>query len=434
MTLETEYNQKKAAAAIEVLRHIQERSDIVVPIAVGEPRTLVEALPTYSGLEGNRLYQMLSLGPVINIEQDRLKIVSMFLSGKERKAFREGKIDLLPNHFSDVPALLKEIVRNPVVMAQSSPMDENGYFSLGTNADYVMSLISAGATVLLEVNKQMPYTYGENHIHLTQVERFLESDRILPTAPQIPTRPADKKIGSICADLIEDGSVIQIGFGAIPNAIMDDLHTHRHLTIHTEMIPDKIVDLIESGAVTNEHNPFSPGCMTATFAYGSKKLYSFMNHNKKVQLLPVEKTNDSYQLAAIDQLITINAALEVDLLGQCNAEVISGTYYSSTGGQSDFGIGARRANRGRGIICLHASAKDGMISKIVPRLSEGAVVTTSKNDVDYVVTEYGVAKLRGKTIYERSTALIAIAHPHFRKELKEEAQRMGLLPQLKNGS
>ncbi|WP_078391758.1 acetyl-CoA hydrolase/transferase family protein [Shouchella patagoniensis] len=427
-TLETEYNQKKAATAIDVLRHIKKESDIVVPIAVGEPRTLIEALPTYTGLEGNRLYQMLSLWPVITIEQDRLRIISMFLGSEERKAFREGKLDLLPNHFSDVPALLKEIVRSPVVMAQSSPMDEQGYFSLGTNADYVMSLISSGATVLLEVNNQMPYTYGENHIHLTQVMSFFESDCALPTAPPMPSRASDKKIGSFCADLIEDGSVIQIGFGAIPNAIMDDLHNHRHLTIHTEMIPDKIVDLIESGAVTNEHNPFSPGCMTATFAYGSKKLYSFMNQNEKVHLLPVERTNDSYQLSKIEQLITINAALEVDLLGQCNAEVISGKYYSSTGGQSDFGIGARKASRGRGIICLHASAKDGTISKIVPRLSEGAVVTTSKNDVDYVVTEYGVAKLRGKTVSERTTALIAIAHPQFREELKQEAERMGFLP------
>ncbi|GAF19421.1 4-hydroxybutyrate coenzyme A transferase [Bacillus sp. JCM 19046] len=257
----------------------------------------------------------------------------MFLTGHERVAFQAGKIDLLPNHFSDVPHILEEILREPTIMIQTSKMNEEGYFSLGTNADYTMTVIENGAKIIAEVNEQMPFTDGENLIHLKDIEGFIETNRPLPTTPDIPLRPADKKIGRLCAHLIEDGSTIQIGFGSIPNAIMDDLHEHKELTVHTEMIPDKIVDLMESGAVTNQNNVFAPGCLTATFAYGSNRLYSFMNENPLIKMMPVKDTNDSRKLAAIPKLVTINAAIEVDLYGQCNAETVSGSYYSSTGGQ-----------------------------------------------------------------------------------------------------
>ncbi|GAF13584.1 4-hydroxybutyrate coenzyme A transferase [Bacillus sp. JCM 19045] len=422
------YEKKKVETAFKLINQIKPETDIVVPIAVGEPRTLVETLPEHQGLKGNRLFQMLSLGPVLDIEKERLQIVSMFLTGHERVAFQAGKIDLLPNHFSDVPHILEEILREPTIMIQTSKMNEEGYFSLGTNADYTMTVIENGAKIIAEVNEQMPFTDGENLIHLKDIEGFIETNRPLPTTPDIPLRPADKKIGRLCAHLIEDGSTIQIGFGSIPNAIMDDLHEHKELTVHTEMIPDKIVDLMESGAVTNQNNVFAPGCLTATFAYGSNRLYSFMNENPLIKMMPVKDTNDSRKLAAIPKLVTINAAIEVDLYGQCNAETVSGSYYSSTGGQADFGIGARMNKEAKGIICLHASAKGGAISKIVPKLSAGAVVTTSKNDVDYVVTEFGVAKLRGKTVHERAKALIAIAHPDFREQLEEDARSAALLP------
>lgn len=428
MELTSLYKSKKFETVLNLITQIKTNTDIVVPIAVGEPRTLVEALPEHQGLSGNRLFQMLSLAPVLEIEKERLQIISMFLTGHERVAFKAGKIDLLPNHFSDVPHILDEILREPTMMIQTSKMNEEGFFSLGTNADYTMTVIENGARIIAEVNEQMPFTNGENLIHLSEIEGFIETNRPLPTTPDIPLREADKKIGRLCADLIEDGSTIQIGFGSIPNAIMDDLHEHKDLTVHTEMIPDKIVDLMDSGAVTNKNNLFAPGCLTATFAYGSDRLYSFMNENPLIKMLPVKDTNDSRKLADIPKLVTINAAIEVDLFGQCNAETVSGTYFSSTGGQGDFGIGARMNKQAKGIICLHSSAKGGTISKIVPKLSAGAVVTTSKNDVDYVVTDYGVAKLRGKTIHERAKALIAIAHPDFRDELEKEARLASLLP------
>lgn len=427
MNGEEGYREKKVLNALEAVSVIRPNEDIIVPIAVGEPQALVRALAEHEGLEGNRLYQMLSLHPVLKIDPKKVKIISMFLNNDERRAFNEKEIDLLPNHFSDLTALLMEITRDVVIMATVSPMDEDGYFSLGTNCDYIAPLLPLAKRVILEVNDHMPRTYGENRIHISNVERFFENHQPLPETPEIPLREADKIIGKTVADLIQDGDTLQIGFGAIPNAIMNFLTNHRNLTIYTEMIPDKVVDLFESGAITNANNPLKPGCMTATFAFGTKRLYDFINNNELVQMLPVDQTNDSRVIASIRQLVTINATIEVDLLGQCNSESIGGKYYSSTGGQSDFGIGARMAPDSKGIICLHSTVKNGTISKIVPRLAHGSVISTSKNDVDYIVTEYGIAKLRGKTVHERVEALIEIAHPKFRNELRQQAIEMKYL-------
>lgn len=424
MNVQQEYQQKKAVSALDAISVIKPYEDIVVPLAVGEPPALVNALAEHKGLKGNRLFQMLSLRPVLQIDPEKVKIISMFLNKDERRAFHEREIDLLPNHFSDLPAILKEITRDVVIMATVSPMDEEGYFTLGTNCDYISPLLPRAKRIILEVNEQMPRTCGDNRIHLTQVEQLVENHVPLPQTPEIPLREEDRIIGKKVAELIQDGDTLQIGFGAIPNAIMNFLTGHRDLTIFTEMIPDKVVDLFESGAITNAANPLHPGSMTATFAFGTKRLYDFMNNNEHVQMLPVDQTNDTRIMASIDQLVTINATIEVDFLGQCNSESIGGRYYSSTGGQGDFGIGARMSKNSRGIICLLSTAKNGTISKIVPTLAKGSVVSTSKNDVDYVVTEYGVARLRGKTIRERVEALIEVAHPTFRDELRQQAEEM----------
>ncbi|MDV2885662.1 4-hydroxybutyrate CoA-transferase [Alkalihalophilus pseudofirmus] len=427
MSVHELYKQKKAATSLEAVSIIQPREDIIVPLAVGEPPGLVLALAEHNGLEGNRLFQMLSLYPVLSVDPSKVKIVSMFLNKDERRAFYDKEVDLLPNHFSDLPQILKETTHDRVIMAAVSPMDEDGYFSLGTNCDYVAPLLKDAKRIILEVNENMPRTFGQNHIHIDQVDAFIENHVELPVTPDIPLRPEDEIIGKTVADLIQNGDTLQIGFGAIPNAIMNFLKDHRDLTIFTEMIPDKVVDLFESGAVSNLSNPLHKGSMTATFAFGTKRLYDFMDQNKQVQMYPVDETNDSCLIAKINQLVTINATIEVDLIGQCNSESIGGRYYSSTGGQGDFGIGARMSKGGKGIICLHSTTKGGTISKIVPTLATGSVVTTSKNDVDYIVTEYGVAKLRGKTIRERTQALIDIAHPNFRDELTEKAKDMGYL-------
>jgi acyl-CoA hydrolase len=417
--------RKRIDSAQEAVLLIKPNEDIIVPLAVGEPPALMSALPSHKTLKGNRLFQMLSLRPVIDVEPSKLKIISMFLNKDERRGFYEKELDLLPNHFSDVPSILEEMAKEIVIMATVSPMDNDGYFSLGTNCDYIYPLIKKAKKIIFEVNNEMPYTFGENRVHLTEIDGFIENHVSLPVTPDIPIREEDKIIGETVAQMINNGDTLQIGFGAIPNAIMNYLKDHRDLTIFTEMIPDKVVELFEAGAISNSNNPLQKGSMTATFAFGTKKLYDFMHNNKQVQMFPVNKTNDSRVISQIEQLVTINATIEVDFLGQCNSESIGGRSYSSTGGQGDFGIGARMARSGKGIICLHSTAKNGTISKIVPTLAKGSVVTTSKNDVDYIVTEYGVAKLRGKTIRERVEALIQIAHPNFRAELKLEAEKMG---------
>ena len=427
MNYQSLYNEKLQTAE-EAVQHIQPGTDLVTPISSAEPDALMRQLESYEGLDGNRLYMMLSAREIIDVDPDKLKIISMFMGATERKAFKEGRIDLLPNHFSDVPRILRQEMRKPVVMTVVSPMDENGYFSMGTNADHTISMAKEADTILVEVNEHMPRTYGENQIHISEVTAIVEHHQPLPEAPQsIRQSDKDKMIGDHVASLIKNGDTLQLGFGSIPNAIIDNLKDYRNLTIHTEMIPEKIIELFKSGAVTNENNPFKKGKMTATFAYGSKELYDFMHENEDIYMLPVSETNDACRLREISDLVTVNASVEVDFMGQVNAEKIGDTYFSSTGGQSDFQLASHLSENGRGVICLHSTAKNGEISKIVPTLQPGMPVTTHKNDVDYIVTEYGIARLRGKTIRERTKALIDIAHPNFREQLTHDAEGLGYL-------
>lgn len=419
--------KEKLTAADSAVRLIEPGDDIIVPLSAGEPPALIDALPGHDGLRGNRLFQMLSLRPAIEVPPERLRLVSLFLGAGDRPGFHSGLLDLLPNHFSDLPRLLAEFTNNRVIMATVSPMDDEGYFSLGTNCDYTAGLVPSAKRVLLEVNEHMPRTFGLHRIHISQVDALIENNVPLPELGDPTITENDIKIGRSIADIIRDGDTLQIGFGAIPNAVMDFLNHHKNLGVYTEMLPDKVVDLFEAGVITNQNKPahLYPGQMTTTFALGSRRLYDFMHENKNLLMLPVDQTNDVRNIAAIDQMVSINATVEVDFLGQCNSETVGGRYYSSSGGQSDFAKGVRMAKAGRGIICLHATAKQGTISKIVPTLPAGAAVTTSKNDVDMIVTEWGVAQLKGKPIRERTRALIGIAHPAFRDELEFAAKKMG---------
>ncbi|KIL78989.1 acetyl-CoA hydrolase/transferase family protein [Bacillus badius] len=426
MTNEEQY-RKKWTTAEEAVRLIEEGDDIIVPLIAGEPPALLAALEQREDLKRNRLFQMLTSRPAIRKKQEELKVISMFLSGGDRQAFREGAVDLLPNHFSDVPELLKETTDQRVIMATVSPMDENGFFSLGTNCDYTASLAKEAKTILLEVNEYMPRTYGMNQIHLSEVTALIEQHQPLIEAPVPVITEKDETIGRYVASLIHDGDSLQIGFGAIPNAVMNSLKNHQNLSIVTEMIPDQLVELYQSGAVTNSSRIDYPGKTTATFAYGTKKLYDFLHENKTIYMLPVSETNDVRRISGIRNMVTINATIEVDFLGQCNSEKVGDVYWSSSGGQADFGMSARMSQGGRGIICLHSTAKNDTISKIVPVLAAGTPVTTSKNDVDYIVTEYGIAQLRGKTVRERVQALIQVAHPKFQEELTDQARNRGYL-------
>ncbi|WP_338447724.1 acetyl-CoA hydrolase/transferase C-terminal domain-containing protein [Niallia oryzisoli] len=428
MSLITLY-QSKITTAEEAVRFVEPGEVIVFPINPGEPPALLAALPTNQKLQGNSIYRMLPGYPLLEAAPEVLKQVSIFLSGHDRMAFSEGISDLLPNHFSDIPALLKHASESPVIMAAVSSMDDEGYFSLGTSVSYVGDLLQDAKTIILEVNQKMPRTFGEqNRIHISQVTALIENDFDLPLLPEPILNDKDTKIGQTIADLIRNGDTLQIGFGSMPNAVMEYLKDHRDLGIYTEMLPDKVVDLYEKGVITNANKKIYKGKTTATFALGSRRLYDFMNNNEDIFMLPCQVSNDLRNIAQLDNLVSVNSTVEVDFLGQCNSEVVAGKYYSSTGGQADFAKGVRMTENGRGIICLYSTAKNDTISKIVPKLSEGAVVSTSKNDVDIVVTEFGKAELRGKTVQGRTEALINIAHPKFREQLTFEAIKRGFLP------
>ncbi|MEH7374424.1 acetyl-CoA hydrolase/transferase family protein [Neobacillus drentensis] len=427
MSYQVVYKAKRFTAE-EAVRFVEPGDGIIIPIT-GEPPALLEALPSNGRLLGNRLFRMLPALPVLDLEPEKIKQVSIFLSGLDRKGFSEGTIDLLPNHFSDIPSLLKRQTPNPVIMAVVSPMDEEGYFSLGTGVSYVGPLLADAKSIIVEVNKNMPRTFGEqNRIHISQVTALIENNFELPSLPDPKLTEKDMKIGQTIAELINNGDTIQIGFGSMPNAVMEYLKDHRDLGVYTEMLPDKVVDLYEKGVITNANKKIFKGKTTATFALGSKKLYDFLDNNQDILMLPCDVCNDVRNIAQLDNLVSVNTTVEVDFLGQCNSETINGKYYSSSGGQGDFTKGIRLTENGRGIICLYSTTKNDTISKIVPALPHGAVVTTSKNDVDIIVTEYGKAELKGKTVQERTEALINIAHPKFREQLAFDAVKRGFLP------
>ncbi|MER2070940.1 MAG: acetyl-CoA hydrolase/transferase C-terminal domain-containing protein, partial [Psychrobacillus sp.] len=356
----------------------------------------------------------------------KLKHVSYFLSGATRKAFHQGLVDLVPNHFHEMPRILRSSTNLSMVMAVASPMDEFGYFSLGTQADIVSEFIGT-VPFILEVNEHMPRTFGQNQVHISQILGYVENNRPLLEDVAPPIGDKDLKIAEYVTDMIDNGDTLQIGIGSIPNAVVSLLKNHKHLGIHTEMFVDGIIDLVEAGAIDGTQKFTNRGKIVATFAHGSKKLYDFLNNNPSVEFLPVSVVNDPREIAKEERIVSINATTEVDLYGQCASETVAGKYYSSSGGQADFARGVRFSEKGKGFVCMTSTAKNDEISRIKLSLTPGSIVTTSKNDIDMIVTEYGVASMFGKPISKRAEQLISIAHPKFREELTFEAKKMGLI-------
>ena len=413
-----------------IVAEIEPGADLIVPLANGEPVTLLDAIERHAAeLEGVRIHQMHALHdrPSIRGEfGDRLRHISYFLSHVTRDAFAAGNVDLVPNHFSEVPMLLREGTRDPWVLAAASPIDRHGYFSLGTNADYVAPFIGQ-VPFFLEANAQMPRTFGRNQIHVSQVAGYVEVDRPLVAVQPPPTGDVDRRIAGFVAERIHDCSTIQAGIGSIPNAILSALGDHSDLGVHTELLSDGIIDLVEAGVITGTRKILNPNKIVTTFALGTQALYSWLHENAAVEFWPVDYVNDPRVIAGEPDFVSINATVEVDFLGQCASETIAGRYWSSSGGQADFARGAMYSDGGMGFIVLPSTTSDGTISRIRSQLPAGAAVTTLKNTVDHVVTEWGVAELRGKTVAARTRALIAIAHPDFRDDLSREARRLGYL-------
>ena len=424
--------RQKLRSADEAVRLVQDGDAIIVPTGVGEPPALLTALSERRReLCGVRVLQILAMRKYGYLDPEtveHIRHVALFYGGATRAGGQAGWIDFLPNYFSEIPAQIQRgQIPADVVFSMASPMDAHGYFALSLAADYTMAAVAKARTVVLEVNPNVPFAGGHCHVHISQVTALVERSEPVLEVGLPGIGPVQQAIGKFVADLIDDGSTLQIGYGGIPDAVVMQLSGKHDLGIHTEMIGDGILSLIECGAVTNRRKNHHPGKVLATFALGSAKLYRFMDRNPALEMHPVDITNDPVLAGRNDKFVTINATLQIDLLGQCGSESLGSLPYSGTGGQSDFVRAANRSNGGKAFIVLPSTAKGDAISRIVPVLSPGTHVSTSKNDINYVVTEYGVAQLRGKPAKQRALELIAIAHPDFRAELREQARRIHLL-------
>ena len=411
-----------------VLEHIADGAHVVVGVANGEPMRLLDTIEAHADrFHDVRLHQMFPVRKRRYIDGafPGLRHVSWFLAPPNRAAFHAGTCDLVPNNFSDVPHLMRSL-KPSLVVVTVAPADRHGYFSLGCHAEYVAAFIGE-VPFFVEVNPRMPRTFGENQVHVDQVIGWCEAETALYELPPGEPSEIDRRIASFIAERVPNGATVQAGVGSIPNAVLALLSDHRDLGVHTELFCEGFVELVEKGVITGARKQTHKNKIVTTSALGTRRLYEFLDENTGVEFWPVNYTNDPSNVAREEDMVTINATLEVDFLGQCASESLGTDYWSSSGGQPDFARGAVLAARGQSFIVLHSTTHDESVSRIVPQLHPGAAVTTFKNIVDRVVTEYGVAELRGSSIRERTRRLIAIAHPKFRDELERRAKEIGYL-------
>lgn len=416
----------RIVSAQEAVRCIKSGDRVVIGHACGEPSVLVDAMVDRAPeLENVEIVHMVGMGAAKYCEELMSKSFhhnAPFLGPKTRSASNEGRVDFIPSSLSDVPKYFTEgYLPVDVALIQVSSPDENGECSFGISVDYTEPAARVAKTVIAQVNNNMPYTFGTT-IKLSDIDWIVAEDQDIIQLQPPKIGEVEEAIGKRIAELIPDGATLQLGIGAIPDAVLNSLKDKKDLGIHTEMFSDGVVDLVKAGVITNRKKTLHSGKFVATFLMGTKKLYDFVNNNPNVLMLPCSYTNDSFIIAQNDNMICINSALQVDLMGQVNAETIGPKQYSGTGGQLDYIRGAWRSKGGKSFIAMSSTAANGTKSRIVVHLDKGSAVTTPRADIHYVVTEYGVAQLRGKNLRQRAEALIAIAHPDFREELKEQVK------------
>lgn len=432
MSFQTLYEKKKMSAA-QLAGVVQFGWSCAMDIAAAIPVSIVDALGARAAkkeIENVRLHSLLDLRPlgVLTPEAANGMIpVSWFSGGGLRKAINEGRADPMPCYYRDMPQLFERYVDLDAIFLHVSPMDKHGYFNMGVVGSNCEAFLKKAKRIYLEVNKNVPRALNSPMVHISQVTALCESDVALPVMPPAKIDEVSKKIGDFIAEEVPDGATLQLGIGAVPDAVGLALKDKHDLGIHTELFTDSMVELIECGAVTNMRKPLYQSKTVATLAFGSERMYDFIDDNPAFVLLPVNVVNDPAVIAQHPDFISVNAALEVDFFGQVCAESIGTRHVSGSGGQVDYVRGATQSKGGKSFIAFPSTAKNGTISRIKPTLTPGSIVTTSKNDVDYIVTEYGMAKLRGKTLSERTKSLIAIAHPDFRDELTREAKKQNIL-------
>ncbi len=396
------------------------------------PQKFLAALrDRYRQLHSVEIVQVLDLGAGNYITADmadHIRINSLFLSSKVRNIVSAGLADFTPVFLSDIPNLFMSgrLVLDLAVI-HVSPPDEHGYCSYGIEVGVTKSAAESAGLVIAEVNPHMPRSLGDSFIHVSQIDYFVEVDYELPEIYPEPASPVQDKIASYIAELVPDAATLQAGIGGIPDAVLRRLTHHKNLGVHSELFSDGVMEMIEAGVITNASKSLHPGKVVAGFVLGTRKLYQYVHDNPIFELHPTEYVNDPYIIAKNDRMISINSALEVDLTGQVCADSIGTKFYSGVGGQVDFVRGASRSKGGKSFIALPSTAKDGTVSRITTMLKVGAGVTTSRNDVHYVATEYGVADLYGRSISERVQSLVNIAHPKFRDELLAYAREQNFV-------
>ena len=428
----SEENRAKVRPAREAVRAVEPGHRVFVGSGAAVPQELLRALAEHAPeLHDTELLHLLTLGLDPTTEERFARSVrhsNFFIGANARRAVQEGRADYTPIFLSEIPALFKTgAVPVDVALVHLSPPDRHGFCSYGVSLDIVKSAAEAARRVVAQINPRMPRIHGDGLIHLDEIDAIVLCDEDLPELQAPSADGAADAIGRYVASLIEDGSTLQLGIGSIPDAVLANLGDKKDLGIHTEMFSDGVLPLIESGVINNRRKTLHRRKIVTSFVMGSRKLYDFVNDNPMIEFRPSQYTNDPFLIAKNDRMVAVNSALEVDLTGQVCADSIGHRFYSGIGGQVDFVRGAARSAGGKPIIALPSTAKGGAVSRIVTRLSVGAGVVTTRGDVHYVATEYGIAHLHGRSIRHRAIALISIAHPDFRETLLLDAKACGYL-------
>lgn len=426
MNLEEIY-KSKVITAEQAVGKIKSGNRVVIGHAVGEPTDLIAAMVANSeAYENVEIVHMVAMSKSEYAKpgmEKHFRHNSLFVGGTTREAVSSGRADFTPCYFSEVPSLFKEHLPVDVALIQVTAPDEHGYCSFGVSNDYTKPAAKCAKLVIAEVNNKMPRTMGNSFIHVSEIDYIVESNHQIIELQPPRIGDVEKAIGEHCASLVENGSTLQLGIGAIPDAVLLFLKDKKDLGIHSEMISDGVVELVEAGVVTNKAKTIHVGKIVVTFLMGTQRLYDFVDNNPMVEMYSVDYVNDPTVIMKNSKMISINSCIQVDLMGQVASESVGLKQISGVGGQVDFVRGANMSIGGKSIMAMPSTAAKGTVSKIVPLLDAGAAVTTGRNDVNYVVTEYGIAQLKGKNLKDRAKALINIAHPSFRSSLIQEWEK-----------
>jgi acyl-CoA hydrolase/GNAT superfamily N-acetyltransferase len=417
----------KITTAREAVGRIPKGRRILIGSGAAEPHELVNAMVTYGlHLADNDIVHLMTLGPAPYVApgmQSRFRHTAFFIGGNVREAVAEGRADFMPVFLSEIPLLIRSRrVRVDVALVHVSPPDRHGYVSLGVSVDIVKAGIEAADLVIAEVNPRMPRTHGDSFIHVDRIDALVPVEYDLAELADNPPDEVSRAIGQHVASLVPHGATLQLGIGKIPDSVLQALANHHDLGVHSEMLSDGVMRLVEAGVINGRRKSLLPGKVVTSFMMGTRDLYAWAHENPAVEMRPSNFTNDPFNVSRNDRMIAVNSALAVDLTGQVAADTLLGKFFSGIGGQVDFIRGAARSDGGKPVIALPSTAKGGTLSRILPVLEEGAGVVTTRGDVRYVVTEHGIADLWGKNIRQRTMALIEIAHPDFRAELLAAAK------------